>query len=184
MEWIERELAGTEQLRGRGQAALQAREELKNNFEALSVLVPWRPYWPTVFRDVILQNKPQEIYLRNVSMTGHGQIRIQGFARDDGAISNFETNISNHAGDLIQIIEDISPRVYVDRSFTSSTGETVVPFEIFMLAMSRRSSDLVPFRDLRRPDPNEQQNQQQNRAATAQRRRRAAGGTAFSPEMR
>lgn len=131
-----------------GDRAVREREQIKSQFDDLAKLLAWRPYWATVLRDVILQWKPPQIYLTRVDLSGYGQIQVRGIAHDDNAIAQYEANISENCGELVQT-DSLSIRT--QPLGATATGQRQIGFEIFMLAQSKRTSATVPYRELRPP---------------------------------
>jgi Tfp pilus assembly PilM family ATPase len=130
-----------------GQEALSSRDAIKTQFDAIEPLLEWRMYWPRIYDQVVRKWVPAQIYLTKVEFTAWGMIRIQGVASDDGAISDYERNITENAQDLIST-NDGDVQVQLLGSTRSRGGREMYTFEIYLRALTRKSSRTVEYRDI------------------------------------
>lgn len=159
---MEQQLDETEANRVEGQNAISERESIAEQFSAISALTTWRPYWPMIYRDLILKYKPPQIHLNRVDMTGWGQIRIQGVALDEGALADFQDNLAGAE----ELIRPDSGELRMDNLRARLAGETNsdrVYFSIYLKTQTRRRSDVVEFRDLFPPSEDNPQNRRVQR---------------------
>lgn len=137
------------------EAALAQRRSIKGEFESLAQLLGWREYWPKIYLEVINTYKPPQIFLTQLDCTAYGQIRIRGRSFDPNAIAAFASNIRQNAGDFIQtgndpVTDQPLVQVYTQGDEITPQGEVTI-FEIFMLAVTKRESHTVPYRNLAQP---------------------------------
>jgi Tfp pilus assembly PilM family ATPase/Tfp pilus assembly protein PilN len=128
-----------------GQNAVAEQHAVKTQFDALSKLLAWRTYWPTILRDVILQWKPPQVYLTKIDLTAYGEIQISGIAHDDNAIAEYAANIGNNAGEFIQ---PDSVSIRTTAIAPTAGGQRQINFQIFMRAQTKRTSQVVSFREI------------------------------------